>query len=706
MQVKELSDCVDVDQIENALKTVPESLEATYTKVLCQIPDRNREKARFMLLLIAYSFKPLSLGEVAAAASLPEPNDVLNICTSTFISTDQERPRNSLRERSRRNSLRRRSPYTHVLRLDHFSVKEYLISNSIQNSTARASYFHKSEQLAHLTLGEALVSLLIRTCDQTPSLDLSWRHSASLEYPTMNWFRHAREGQTRELRLLPAGDIHSTPKASTFGTERKLLVDETHNLFRVEFSAAYVAWATAWAQWNKDFRSGLPNRGSILKEPILRSSFPPLFCVSMLGLRSHVERLLDDGADIDARSHFLPYHEEVLSEISLTALQLAAFEGHLDVLSALLGKGAAITQKDLELIAANGKTNLEKVLQLLLSEKEPDLVINGPLVLSVLSNTRGRMPDVLAFLLSTCDNIEIDCAIIVTAINRRFTSDVLLLLLNYCKGSIELDGACVTLETELTPAQVKLLFNCPKIVAGIEERCSIYRMSLEKAALLGSEDSEYLGLLSEFGLDIGAKELRQVVHFQAYNIAVSKALLIHVGYHMIDEGLLLAAGSNIEAAGHDLMRFLLKHLQRDLVITEQFLEAVTFCQGTSAVPLMEYALQHKSDEVEITESIIVAAVENSDIDVIKEMIELLVNTIRQKPELGPAMIKAATRRSDHSEAVGALETVLELMGPKVLISEELIEEARNVRRHYRKRFVEVLEKYKSKQVVELVDDDA
>ena len=697
MQVKELSDCVDVDQIENALRTVPESLEATYTKVLCQIPKRNREKARFMLLLIAYSFEPLSLEEVAAVAFLPEPNDVLNVCTSTFLSTliddnDSMRPK--------------------TVRLDHFSVKEYLISTSIQESTA--SYFYKSEQLAHLILGEAMVSFLIRTLDKEPDKHPDWHPDLAysipfLKYSINYWFRHARKGQPRELHLLPAEDIRSSSKALTIVAERESLEGRTHRLFRVELSAAYAAWAATWDQLRYTVISDYPNRRITLKEPILRSSFPPLSCASFLGLKSHVERLLDDGADIDARSYFLSCTKLKLRGISLTALQLAACDGHLDVLSKLLGKGAAITQKDLELIAAIGRTNLDEVLQLLLSEKQTNLVIDGPLIISMLSNSCASRPGALAFLLSTSDNIEIGRATIVEAINCSVTRDVLLLLLTYCKGSIELDGACAILKTEPTPAQVKLLFKCPKIVAGIEERCSIYRMSLKKAARFGSKDSEYISLLSEFGLDIGAKELRQVVQSQASNIAVSEALLMHVGYHIIDEGLLLAAARNMEVEGRDLMRFLLKHLQRDLVITQQFLEDVTASGGTVTPVLIEYVLQHKSDEVQVTESAIVAAVENSTSRVFKEMVGLLVNTTGQKPELGPAMIKAVMRRHMDMRCVDALETVLELMGPKVMISEELIRLAGDVFVYFRngtRNCTDVLQEYKSKQAVELMDDDA
>lgn len=689
MQIKELSDCVDVDQTEHALRTVPESLEATYAKVLCRIHKRNAEKARFMLLLIAHSFKPLSLAEVAAAASLPEPNDVLNICTSTFVSADVGPGRTSLSE-----------PLSEeVVRLDHFSVKEYLISNSIQESTA--SYFYKSEQLAHLILGETLVSFLIRIWNQQPNWDLRWAESTPfLVYSTMHWFRHAREGQTRELHPLTSGDVRSISKTSTYVAERESLEKRTHNLFRAEFSAAYKAW-TAFcreSEYGTPFAKSWPSNDTL---------FPPLSCASLLGLSSHVERLLDDGADIDARSDVRKRFE--IRYDSVTSLQIAACEGHLDVLSRLLGKGAAITQSDLKYIATNGVTS-DKVLQLLL-KRRPHLVIDEPLVMSVLSNRDASRLDALAFLLSSSDNIAINLTTIAKAIENSLTSDVLALLLNYCKKPIKLDKAIDTWKASASPDQVKLLFSSPKIDVGIEERCSIYRMSLKRAVSLGSKDIEYIGLLSEFGLDIGAKELRQVVGLETGSRALSEALLNHVGYHMIDEGLLLSAAQNDYITDRqDLVRFLLKHLERNLVITEQFLEDVAACGGTGSLLLMEYALQHKCDEVEVTKSAVVTAAERSHWLILEKMMRLLLGARRQEPEFGVEVIKALiTRRPLEGDIV--LKAVLEVMGPNVPISEEIMELARVKDGPIKgielfensPTYTEILQDYRSKQIINPVD---
>ena len=689
LQVQEFSNCVDVDQIETALSTLPEDLEATYERALCRIPKHNTEKARLMLLLIAHSLEPLSLAEVANAVSLPEPNDVLNICTSTFVSA------HTIKFRYKNSS----SP--NYVRLDHFSVKEYLISNHLQQSTA--SYFYESEQLAHLVLSKALVSFLIRTWNQQPDLYriLSYSTDSFLKYSIKHWFRHARKGQTPELQSLNTEDPRSTSKTSTLTEDRESLEGHIHKLFRVESSAAFAAW---FASFCDGYFGSLVNQIRIPR-PSRNTPFPPLSCASLLGLTFHVEKLIDDGANIDARLDTETYR------IDYTALQFAACEGHLDVLSKLLDKGATVTQQDLELIAAGGRANLDEVLQILL-EKKPELVIGELLVERVLGNRSRRRLDALAFLLSANDSTAFTRNAIVKAIKCSDTTIELDLLLRYCNNSIKLDVPIDTEGVEPSPDQIKLLFKSPKIIMGIEERCFFYRMSLQKAALMGSEDSEYLDLLP-LALDVHATVSRQVVQRQAINRTVTVALLNNIGYHEIDEGLLLAAAKNENKEADNLMRFLLLHLVRDLVITEFLLENIAACRGTGKLLLMEYVLQHKPDEVGVTENAVIAGVKGSYFDPDKKFLKLLLGARRREPELSTAVIEAVLEKQWYVEGPAILIILFKHMGPNVLLSEEIMELARErddwaaslgLSRFQRTRtYTAVLEDYRSKQMVNVGD---
>lgn len=73
--------------MREALTDLPDSLEALYKDVLVnKIPKDYSEKARLMLLWLCYSLRPLTLQELACVASLPDPQDVLEICNSSLVS--------------------------------------------------------------------------------------------------------------------------------------------------------------------------------------------------------------------------------------------------------------------------------------------------------------------------------------------------------------------------------------------------------------------------------------------------------------------------------------------------------------------------------------------------------------------------------------------------------------------------------------------
>ncbi|KAK3168231.1 hypothetical protein OEA41_004677 [Lepraria neglecta] len=89
LQMRELSDCVDVAQLEAALASVPETLEKAYEKALSRIPKRHMEQVRIVLTLLGHFLRRLTPEEVAAAVMLPEPRDVLRICPSSMVTTVQ-----------------------------------------------------------------------------------------------------------------------------------------------------------------------------------------------------------------------------------------------------------------------------------------------------------------------------------------------------------------------------------------------------------------------------------------------------------------------------------------------------------------------------------------------------------------------------------------------------------------------------------------
>lgn len=116
------SDCLDDDAMAKAVKYLPDSVEAMYAQILTDRIFRhanksNKVKARLIFIWLTYSIRPLTLWELACAASLPDPRKVLEICTSSLITLQQEGDR-----WPELNSKDNEIWGNKVVQFDHFSV--------------------------------------------------------------------------------------------------------------------------------------------------------------------------------------------------------------------------------------------------------------------------------------------------------------------------------------------------------------------------------------------------------------------------------------------------------------------------------------------------------------------------------------------------------------------------------------------------------
>ena len=140
----------------DALRSLPETLEGLYEDLLKRIPEDYKEKARLILIWLAYSSQPLTLQELASAVSIPNPQKVLDVYNSSLVSL--QRPD----DRSHEFDDQHHNISDSIVKLDHFSVKEYILSDHLRASEY-TFYFHVSPLVAHLTIAETLVSHIINT---------------------------------------------------------------------------------------------------------------------------------------------------------------------------------------------------------------------------------------------------------------------------------------------------------------------------------------------------------------------------------------------------------------------------------------------------------------------------------------------------------------------------------------------------------------
>ena len=157
--------CLNLPKLRKTLATLPKTLDDTYARILCNIDDEYQQYALHILQWLAFSMRPLHLKELAEVVSidindhpkfdpqrrLPDPEDVVEICSSLITVTDK------LSDDDELNQFYS-EPYGAYVALAHFSVKEYLTSDIIRQG--KAVKFNLDETDCHVTLTKDCLAYL------------------------------------------------------------------------------------------------------------------------------------------------------------------------------------------------------------------------------------------------------------------------------------------------------------------------------------------------------------------------------------------------------------------------------------------------------------------------------------------------------------------------------------------------------------------
>ena len=358
---KEFSSCFDHESMREVLENTPNTLEDTYANVLSKIPERYKKKARLMFMWLAYSIYPLRLRELASVASLPNPEAVLQICTSSLVSLDKD-----------------------VVKFDHFSVKEYLVSEHRLASVApTASSFYVPPMLAHLQiagtcistlLDPKLVNLIERYIRLEPDLYPDFRNGLwkletgeddILTIPPLlsysqQWYLHVQEADSMSAR---SAQLNNPSLIS----ESENLRDHIHKLFCDENHQSFRYWASGTTLFGKT-----------------REWLSPLHYASYMNLPDSVRRLFKPRSNPgEAMGVLSPFRRE--PQEHMTPLHVAGVRGHLEIVSLLLDSGMRITQSDFEdVIRRNERNGLDVMTSIL--EVQPDLSITDDAVRAAARN--------------------------------------------------------------------------------------------------------------------------------------------------------------------------------------------------------------------------------------------------------------------------------------------------------------------------------
>ena len=324
---------------------MPKTLDDTYARILCNIDEQfnhcNREVLK-ILQWLTFSARPLRLEEVAEILAIdvhqtprfdperrwPEPRDIIRICSSLITVTthfpynlipndfnddfndDSESPNTySVAESS---DTQGSIPY---VRLAHFSVKEYLISDRIHQGMA--PHYSIREIESHGILAEDCIAYLLQPGSLTPE---SLASPPLADYAARFWATHAKHAGR--------GPIKSTTLLSM-----ELLVSD---------GEGFLSWIRIVDPYNSS------------------SQASPLYYALWAGLFEQVKMLIKGGMDVNAQGGELG-----------NALQAASRWGHAEIAQILLDNGAdvnvPVTALDNALIHACQMSN-EKLVKILLDK--------------------------------------------------------------------------------------------------------------------------------------------------------------------------------------------------------------------------------------------------------------------------------------------------------------------------------------------------
>ena len=254
--------------LRKQLRSLPTTLPQTYERILLNIEDNYRHYALKILQWLTYSRETLSLLQLAEIVAIdededprfdpgrrfPEPEDILLICSSLVTATKVER-------RVHFDSFSSRS--AKIVKLAHFSVKEYLVSSQIMNGGAEKYSIQEID--ANICIARDCLSYLLYFSEDIPKPawnkeDEFWADFSLAQYAAHQWQEHAGVG----------GQINE-----------ESMMELIMKLFTSE--------GNAFSSWCLDRH---------------HNNETPLYYASRLGLFGVARSVIDTGADVHAVSGY------------------------------------------------------------------------------------------------------------------------------------------------------------------------------------------------------------------------------------------------------------------------------------------------------------------------------------------------------------------------------------------------------------------
>ncbi|KAJ9269877.1 hypothetical protein DTO212C5_4051 [Paecilomyces variotii] len=341
-QLDVLKDCISPGDLKDSLASMPETLDETYARILRGIKKIHRADAIRILQFLVYADEPLTVEQLVDAMvvdlsgdghfdpdmRLPVPEEILRICSSLL----QVVPKREMRivtdgpQRLTRMEVH----------LAHFSVKEYLLSNRVEETCLPGL---RSVE-ARMAIAQVLLTYTVHIGRNVPKKDITCFTRSYLGARP-----HIPGPLFHELDFsFPLATYAASNWLSYARSVEDLLLDRILQFF-CEDTEAFNKWCLFYIE----------------DEHIHYFHNPcPLYCASNAGLIRTVQALLRKGANVDGNSTETGFS---------TPLGAACYRGYESIVRILLKHGADPNRKSygyrsypLELAAEQGHA---KIVQLL-----------------------------------------------------------------------------------------------------------------------------------------------------------------------------------------------------------------------------------------------------------------------------------------------------------------------------------------------------
>ncbi|PPQ94485.1 hypothetical protein CVT25_013768 [Psilocybe cyanescens] len=288
LQLQELAKCYSEDAAIKQLARLPDGLNGIYDQILEAIDKRYHDETLIFLQWLAFSMRPMKIVELADTVTVDfdgqngpvcnikkrynNPYDLLKRCSSLVIESNG------------------------VIKLSHFSVKEYLLSTVNKD-------FKINKEISHSKIAEISIVYLLQF-NSVEFLTENMLESFPLAgYAAQHWIDH--------LRL---------------GTMNSMLYQSVLSLFTLE---------SAFTNWIKILNIDVLQKNT-QDFALDREKFQsPLYYASLSGMEQVLKHLIEQKKDINIQRE--PYDN---------ALQAACHEGHEVIVKLLLEDGADINAQE------------------------------------------------------------------------------------------------------------------------------------------------------------------------------------------------------------------------------------------------------------------------------------------------------------------------------------------------------------------------